>query len=144
VESGFDTSSQRVPLFTLPHQEVGGEIVNYPLSSPSSSKSPSGQQQAKKTLAATLVESAQKQSVALVHKDIAKLAKRFMPLFKVSLYPHKPPHAAVANRVLFTDAEDELLALGIMEYNSDWKAIKQRFLPSKGEHQVIITGFLQN
>jgi hypothetical protein len=138
VESGFDTSSQRVPLFTLPHQEVGGEIVNYPLSSPSSSKSPSGQQQAKKTLAATLVESAQKQSVALVHKDIAKLAKRFMPLFKVSLYPHKPPHAAVANRVLFTDAEDELLALGIMEYNSDWKAIKQRFLPSKGEHQIYV------
>ncbi|KAG7587641.1 hypothetical protein ISN44_As07g000220 [Arabidopsis suecica] len=138
VESGFDTSSQRLPLFTLAHQEVGGEIVNNPLSSPSSSKSPSGQQQSKKTLAATLVESAQKQSVALVHKDIAKLAKRFLPLFKVSLYPHKPPHAAVANRVLFTDAEDELLALGIMEYNSDWKAIKQRFLPCKGEHQIYV------
>ncbi|XP_010473726.1 PREDICTED: uncharacterized protein LOC104753129 [Camelina sativa] len=138
VESGFDASSQRVPLFTLPHQEVGGEIVNYPLSSPSSSKSPSGRQQSKKTLAATLVESAQKQSVALVHKDIAKLAKRFLPFFRVSLYPHKPPHVAVANRVLFTDAEDELLALGIMEYNSDWKTIKQRFLPCKGEHQIYV------
>ncbi|EOA33552.1 hypothetical protein CARUB_v10019671mg [Capsella rubella] len=138
VESGFDPSSQRVPLFTLPHQEVGGEIINNPRLSPISSKSPSGQQQSKKTLAATLVESAQKQSVALVHKDIAKLAKRFLPLFKVSLYPHKPPHAAVANRVLFTDAEDELLALGIMEYNSDWKTIKQRFLPCKGEHQIYV------
>lgn len=109
MESGFDASYQRVPLFTLPYQEVGCEIVNNPLSSHSSSKSPSGQQQSKKTLAATLVESAQKQSVALVHKDIAKLAKRFLPLFKVSLYPHKPPHAAVANRVLFTDAEDEFV-----------------------------------
>lgn len=37
--------------------------------------------------------------------------------------------------------ECRLLALGILEYNSDWKAIKQRFLPCKGEHQVIITDF---
>ncbi|KAL1189519.1 hypothetical protein V5N11_019150 [Cardamine amara subsp. amara] len=138
VESSFDASSQRVPLFSLPHQEVGGEIINNSLSPPSSSKSRSRQQQSKKTLAATLVESAQKQSVALVHKDIAKLAKRFLPLFKVSLFPHKPPISAVASRVLFTDAEDELLALGIMEYNSDWKAIKQRFLPCKGEHQIYV------
>uniref|UniRef100_A0A1J3HTE4 GON-4-like protein n=1 Tax=Noccaea caerulescens TaxID=107243 RepID=A0A1J3HTE4_NOCCA len=138
VESGFDASSQRVPLFPLPHQEVGREIVNNPPSAPSTSKSPSDQQQPKKTLAATLVESAKKESVALVHKDIAKLAKRFLPLFKVSLFPHKPPAAAVSSRFLFTDAEDELLALGIIEYNSDWKAIKQRFLPCKGEHQIYI------
>ncbi|CAH2048378.1 unnamed protein product [Thlaspi arvense] len=138
VESGFDASSQRVPLFPLPRQEAGGEIVNNPPSTPSISKSPSDQQQSKKTLAATLVESAKKQSVALVHKDIANLAKRFLPLFKVSLFPHKPPAAAVSNRFLFTDAEDELLALGIMEYNSDWKAIKQRFLPCKAENQIYI------
>ncbi|CAA7031939.1 unnamed protein product [Microthlaspi erraticum] len=126
VESGFDASSLRVPLFPLPP------------SAPSTSKSPSDQQQPRKTLAATLVESAKKQSVALVHKDIAKLAKRFLPLFKASLFPHKPPAAAVSSRFLFTDAEDELLALGILEYNSDWKAIKQRFLPCKGEHQIYI------
>lgn len=29
-----------------------------------------------------------------------------------------------------------LLALGLMEYNTDWKAIQQRFLPCKSEHQV--------
>lgn len=103
MESGFDASSQRVPLFPLPHQDAGREIVN----TPSTSKSPSDPQQPKKTLAATLVESAKKESVALVHKDIAKLAKRFLPFFKVSLFPHKPPAAAVSSRFLFTDAEDE-------------------------------------
>ncbi|VVA93482.1 unnamed protein product [Arabis nemorensis] len=138
LESSYDALSQRVPLFPLPHQEVGGEIVNNPRSASSTIKSPSDQQQSKKTLAATLVESAKKQSVALVHKDIAKLAKRFLPFFKVSLFPHKPPAAAVINRFLFTDSEDELLALGIMEYNTDWKAIKQRFLPCKGEHQIYV------
>lgn len=30
-----------------------------------------------------------------------------------------------------------LLALGLMEYNTDWKAIQQRFLPCKSKHQVI-------
>ncbi|CAN8245579.1 unnamed protein product [Cochlearia groenlandica] len=130
VESGFDALSQRVPLFPLPQQEVSSAL--------STSKSPSDQRQAKKRVAATLVESAKNQSVALVHKNIAKLAKRFLPLFKVSLYPYKPPAAAISNRILFTEGEDELLALGIMEYNSDWKAIKQRFLPCKGEHQIYV------
>ncbi|KAL0794051.1 hypothetical protein Bca101_065428 [Brassica carinata] len=130
VESGFDALSQRVPLFPLPPHHISNP-PSAPMSSPH-------QQQSKKTLAGALVESAKKQSVALVHKDIAMLAKTFLPLFKVSLYPHKPPVAAVSNRFLFTDAEDELLALGIMEYNSDWKAIKQRFLPCKGEHQAVL------
>ncbi|CAH8336056.1 unnamed protein product [Eruca vesicaria subsp. sativa] len=133
VESGFDALPQRVPLFTLPLQHINNPPSAAPMSSPSHQ-----QQQSKKTLAGALVESAKKQSVALVHKDIAVLAKRFLPLFKVSLFPHKPPVAAVSNRFLFTDAEDELLALGIMEYNSDWKAIKQRFLPCKGEHQIYV------
>ncbi|PKU72431.1 hypothetical protein MA16_Dca017920 [Dendrobium catenatum] len=66
----------------------------------------SGQQQPKKSLAATLVESTMKQSVALVPADIAKLAQRFLHLFNAALFPHKPPTPAVANRVLFTDAED--------------------------------------
>lgn len=61
----------------------------------------------KKTMAAVLVEKAKKQAAAPVPKEIAKLAQRFFPLFNPALYPHKPPPAAVANRVLFTDAEDE-------------------------------------
>jgi len=27
--------------------------------------------------------------------------------------------------------------MGMMEYNNDWKAIQQRFLPCKSEHQVL-------
>jgi hypothetical protein len=65
-----------------------------------------GQVQQKKSLAATLIETAQKGTVALVPSDIARLAQRFFPLFNFSLFPHKPPPAAMANRVLFTDAED--------------------------------------
>ncbi|KAF3967768.1 hypothetical protein CMV_008270 [Castanea mollissima] len=67
--------------------------------------------------------STKKKSVALVPKEIVKLAQRFISFFNPSLFPHKPPSAAVVNRALFTDAEDELLALGLMEYNTDWKAI---------------------
>ncbi|XP_057528474.1 uncharacterized protein LOC130807322 isoform X2 [Amaranthus tricolor] len=92
----------------------------------------------KKTLAATLVENTKKQSVASVPLEIAKLAQAFCSLFNPALFPHKPPSSAVANRVLFTDAEDVLLAMGIMEYNNDWKAIRQRFLPCKLEHQIFV------
>lgn len=70
-----------------------------------SSLSPS-QLPTKKSLAATLVENTKKQTVALVPMDITKLAQRFYPLFNLALFPHKPPVPAVANRVLFTDAED--------------------------------------
>ena len=84
--------------------------------------SSSSHQPPKKTLAAALVESTKKQSVALVHKEIVKLAQKFFPLFNSALFPHKPPPTPVANRVLFTDSDDELLAMGLMEYNSDWKA----------------------
>lgn len=72
----------------------------------SSSPDTSGKSQQKKTLAATLVENTKKESVALVPSDIARLAERFFPLFNSSLFPHKPPPTAMANRVLFTDAED--------------------------------------
>ncbi|KAL2944160.1 Myb-like protein O [Bienertia sinuspersici] len=91
----------------------------------------------KKTWAATLVESTKKQSVALVPPQIAKLAQPFISLFNPALFPHKPPPLAVANRVLFMDSEDVLLAMGMMEYNNDWKAIQQRFLPCKSEHQGL-------
>nr|ACM45448.1 DUO pollen 3-like protein [Physcomitrium patens] len=92
----------------------------------------------KKTMAAALVESAKKQTLAMVPKDIAVAMERFCPLFNKSLFPHKAPPAAVANRLLFTDAEDELLAMGLMTYNNDWKAIQERFLPSKSMHQIFV------
>ncbi|KAF5194152.1 Homeodomain-like superfamily protein [Thalictrum thalictroides] len=31
-----------------------------------------------------------------------------------------------------------LLAMGLMEYNTDWKAIQQRFLPCKSKHQIFV------
>lgn len=61
----------------------------------------------KRTKAAALVESSKKQSIALVLKDIAVAMERFSPLFNKTLLPHRPPSATAANRLLFTDAEDE-------------------------------------
>ncbi|XP_057843306.2 uncharacterized protein LOC131052732 isoform X1 [Cryptomeria japonica] len=92
----------------------------------------------KKTMAAVMVENTKRQSVALVSKNIVNVVQRFFPLFNTALFPHKPPPAATANRVLFTDAEDELLAMGLMTYNNDWKAIKERFLPSKSANQIFV------
>jgi hypothetical protein len=80
--------------------------------------------------------SKKKQSVALVPKGISKSVRRFLPLFNKGLFPNKAPPATTANRMLFTDAEDELLAMGMITYNTDWLAIQQRFLPSKSVHQV--------
>ncbi|KAK1306714.1 hypothetical protein QJS10_CPA10g01129 [Acorus calamus] len=94
--------------------------------------------QRKKSLAAEILERSKKQSIAFVPKDIAKLAEKFFPLFNVALFPHKPPPAPVANRVLFTDSEDGLLAMGLMEYNNDWELIQQRFLPCKTKHQIFV------
>ncbi|KAL3824967.1 hypothetical protein ACJIZ3_020996 [Penstemon smallii] len=142
VELGFETHFEKEPLFPLRNSPCSaepdgqGERETCPQDScgmPSSSSSKS-----KKTMAATLIEKAKKQSVALVPKEIAKLAQRFWPLFNPALYPRKPPPPALARRVLFTDTEDELLALGLMEYNTDWKAIQQRFLPCKSRHQIFV------
>ncbi|XP_020572142.1 uncharacterized protein LOC110018977 [Phalaenopsis equestris] len=135
--------SSKEPLFSLPmavsldnadSNFVGGSVTA-PLTV--SCQLQSVQQQPKKSLAATLVESTMKQSVALV-PAIAKLAQRFLHLFNAALFPHKPPTPAVANRVLFTDAEDGLLAMGIMEHNNDWFAIQQHFLPCKSTHQIFV------
>lgn len=108
--------SSKEPLFSLPMPAsldnagsnfIGGSMKMLTTISPnSSSPLQVGQQQPKKSLAATLVESTMKQSIALVPADIAKLAQRFLHLFNSTLFPHKPPTPAVANRVLFTDAED--------------------------------------
>ncbi|KAK8501949.1 hypothetical protein V6N13_023273 [Hibiscus sabdariffa] len=143
LESSCTTQYEKAPLFPLPCSPSTTEANNEaPRSSallagcmaPSSASQPP----AKKTLAATIVEKTKTQSVAFVPKEIAKLAQRFFSLFNPTLFPHKPPPVAVANRVLFTDAEDELLALGLMDYNTDWKAIQQRFLPCKSKHQIFV------
>lgn len=106
METSFDTRAEKEPLFPLPDSRL------YDVSGTSSSASnvvPSSpsQQTPKKSLAATIVESTKKQSVALVPRAISKLAQRFFPLFNPALFPHKPPTGTIANRVLFTDAEDE-------------------------------------
>ncbi|XP_039050134.1 LOW QUALITY PROTEIN: uncharacterized protein LOC120191225 [Hibiscus syriacus] len=143
LENGCTTQYEKAPLFPLPCSPSMTEANNEASRSsalPPGCIAPSSacQPPAKKTLAATLVEKTKMQSVAFVPKEIAKLAQRFFPLFNPALFPHKPPPVAVANRVLFTDAEDELLALGLMEYNTDWKAIQQRFLPCKSKHQIFV------
>lgn len=132
---------ERQPLFALPicpSSEVDGNVSNGDDPSLNTSAVSPNHKVPKKTLAATLVESTKKQSVALVSPQIAKLAQPFYSLFNPELFPYKPPSSAVANRVLFTDAEDVLLAMGIMEYNNDWKSIQQRFLPCKSEHQIFV------
>ncbi|KAK8618292.1 hypothetical protein V6N13_132287 [Hibiscus sabdariffa] len=143
LESSCTTQYEKAPLFPLPCSSSMTEANN---EAPRSSAlldgcmapSLASQLPAKKTLAATLVEKTKTQSVAFVPKEIAKLVQRFFSLFNPALFPHKPPPVAVANRVLFTDAEDELLALGLMDYNTDWKAIQQRFLPCKSKHQIFV------
>ncbi|KAG0558050.1 hypothetical protein M758_10G001000 [Ceratodon purpureus] len=92
----------------------------------------------KRTKAAALVESSKKQTIVLVPKGIAAAMERFAPLFNKRLLPHIAPPASAVNRLLFTDAEDELLAMGLMIYNNDWKAIRERFLPSKSTHQIFV------
>lgn len=107
VESSSDSPFAREPLFPLPCPPSYPEANSGRLPTASAIQPMPSQQPPKKTLAAALVESTKRQSVAVVPKDIAKLAERFFPLFNPSLFPHKPPPAAVVNRVLFTDAEDE-------------------------------------
>lgn len=144
LDLGFDSRFEKEPLFPLSNSPISaetdgqGDIRSNPLNSSGMHSSSSSKKMPKKTMAATLVEKAKKQSVALAPKEIAKLAHRFFPLFNPDLYPHKPPPVPIANRVLFTDAEDELLALGLMEYNTNWKAIQQRFLPCKSKHQIFV------
>lgn len=112
VETSCDTRIEKEPLFPISDIPIASQSNSEILSTGShsainkASSSPS-EQPPKKRLAVTLVESTKKQSVALVPKEIAKLAQRFFTLFNHALFPHKPTLAAVANRVFFTDSEDE-------------------------------------
>ncbi|GAB2242479.1 hypothetical protein Droror1_Dr00019254 [Drosera rotundifolia] len=145
LEATTSMDLEKEPLFPLPvytsFLEASGEagtVVRTSAESTLQASSPSPQRPSKKTLAATLVENTKKECVALVPKPIARLALRFYPLLNPTLFPHKPPPSPVANRLLFTDVEDELLAMGMMEYNTDWKLIQQRFLPCKTKHQIFV------
>lgn len=137
VESSSNALFEKEPLFPFPSFPSVAE-TNSEVSRTSSLSSVPRQSPFKKTLAATLVEKTKQQPLALVPKKIANLALIFFPLFNPAFFPHKPPPLTVASRILFTDSEDELLALGMMEYNSDWKAIQKRFLPSKSKHQIFV------
>uniref|UniRef100_A0A0A9D3M1 Myb-like domain-containing protein n=1 Tax=Arundo donax TaxID=35708 RepID=A0A0A9D3M1_ARUDO len=142
VDGTADRNRRKEPLFPSPVinscEDANNVSQDRSNSAPTASSVASGQLQQKKSLAATLIENAKKDTIALVPSDIARLAQRFFPLFNFSLFPHKPPPAAMANRVLFTDAEDGLLALGLQEYNNDWGAIQKRFLPCKSQHQIFV------
>lgn len=110
-ETISDICLEKEPLFPLLNfplrDQANCEVVSGVGSSAANGSPCSPSQPPKKSLAAAIVESTKKQSVALVPREIANLAQRFYPLFNPALYPHKPPPAAVTNRVLFTDAEDE-------------------------------------
>lgn len=110
-ETISDNYSEREPLFPLPNvplcAQANCEVASGMGSSAVNVVPSSHSQPPKKSLATTIVESTKKGSVALVPREIANLAQRFFPLFNPALFPHKPPPAAVRNRVLFTDAEDE-------------------------------------
>ncbi|CAD6337361.1 unnamed protein product [Miscanthus lutarioriparius] len=142
VDGTADKTRRKEPLFPSPLinscKEVNNVSQDRSNSVPTASSPSSGQLQQKKSLAATLLERTKRGTVALVPADIARLAQRFFSLFNFALCPHKPPPSPMANRVFFTDAEDRLLALGILEYNNDWEAIQKRFLPCKSKHQIFV------
>ncbi|KAL5708580.1 hypothetical protein ACHQM5_019362 [Ranunculus cassubicifolius] len=143
VEGLYFSRFEKAPLFPIPNTPISPETNNEALrsatfQSPTLPSSLNVDQSPKKSLAAALIESTKKQSIAFVPKEIVTLAQRFYAFFNSALYPHKPPPIPVAKRVCFTDSEDKLLAMGIMEYNTDWDAIKQRFLPCKSKHQIFV------
>ena len=118
VDGTADKNRRKEPLFPSPViycQEASNISQDRSNSAPTASSVSSGQLQQKKSLAATLLENTKKDTVALVPADIAILAQRFFSLFNFALFPNKPPTAAMANRVLFTDAEDRC-ALHLLQH----------------------------
>ncbi|KAL9998939.1 putative transcription factor MYB-HB-like family [Helianthus debilis subsp. tardiflorus] len=134
LEATYDAMVERECLFPFNGVHSSAGVYSDPTTVSDNASDP----KSKKTIAAALVERSKNQSIALVPKDVAKLALRFFPLFNPALFPHKPPPSSVANRVLFTDAEDGLLARGLMRYNTDWKEIQKNFLPCKTPHQIFV------
>ncbi|CAK9860777.1 unnamed protein product [Sphagnum jensenii] len=144
VESGaYHAQCEREPMFSVQAYadqgmtKVTGQLHQLQLH-PQAGMNSFPKPTVKKTMAAALVENTKKQSIAFVPKDVAKATHRFLPLFNKALFPHKAPPASTANRLLFTDAEDELLAMGLMTFNTDWKAVQHRYLPTKSMHQIFV------
>jgi hypothetical protein len=116
VDGTADKNRKKEPLFPSPVVNNCKEASNISQDrSNNVATASSGQLQQKKSLAATLLENNKKDTVALVPADIARLAQRFFSLFNFALFPRKPPPAAMANRVLFTDAEDRF-ALHLLQH----------------------------
>uniref|UniRef100_A0A7N0UD07 Uncharacterized protein n=1 Tax=Kalanchoe fedtschenkoi TaxID=63787 RepID=A0A7N0UD07_KALFE len=136
-DSQFERESM-FPSFLDPTQGCADPTAARASSCSDNPSSLSSRQLPKKTFAAELIENSKKQPIAPVPRVICKLIQRFYAVFNPALYPRRPPPVVIANRVLFTSTEDVLLALGMMEYNTDWKAIQQRFLPCKSKHQIFI------
>ena len=63
--------------------------------------------QPKRTMAGALVQDTKLNGIALVPQEISMIVSRFLPLFNPEMFPHKPPPAALAKRLLFSEAEDE-------------------------------------
>eukprot|EP00250_Pteridium_aquilinum_P011431 c20064_g1_i1 orf=205-3705(+) len=120
ISDGMDYAQQ--PLFPVPAIQV----------------SPAQPCQRKKTMAGTLVEDTKLNGIVLVPSEISVAVSRFAAVFCPNLFPYKPPPAALARRLLFSEAEDELLAMGLMRYNTNWDQIQRHFLPSKTTHQIFI------
>jgi hypothetical protein len=113
VESGaYHAQCEREPMFSVQAYadqgmtKVTGQLHQLQLH-PQAGMNSFPKPTVKKTMAAALVENTKKQSIAFVPKDVAKATHRFLPLFNKALFPHKAPPASTANRLLFTDAEDE-------------------------------------
>lgn len=139
IEGPYVDRIEKASLFPNPSSPISPDANDESLKS-ASPNGPSAvpHQKSKKSLAAVLLENTMKESIAFVPKEIVALAQRFYAFFNEALYPHKPPPPPVANRVCFTDSEDRLLAMGMMEYNTDWGKIQQRYLPCKSKHQIFV------
>eukprot|EP00850_Spirogloea_muscicola_P023576 SM000369S13622 [mRNA] locus=s369:74256:79440:+ [translate_table: standard] len=128
----FVSEVARLPLFKLPGGGGCSNGVPVEQSPGRSSKQPPGSQQP------WWVRPWDQFSVALVRESVAGAVACFQELFNVGLYPrHQTSSLGGNGHLLFTEAEDRLLALGMEVYNSDWSAVQRRFLPPKTVNQIF-------
>eukprot|EP00850_Spirogloea_muscicola_P013023 SM000086S23075 [mRNA] locus=s86:523702:529279:- [translate_table: standard] len=128
----FVSEVARLPLFKLPGGEGCSSGAPVEQSPGRSSRQPPGPQQP------WWVRPWDQFGVALVRESVAGAVACFQELFNVGLYPrHQTSSLGGNGHLLFTEAEDRLLALGMEVYNSDWSAIQRRFLPPKTVNQIF-------
>eukprot|EP00850_Spirogloea_muscicola_P023823 SM000391S15188 [mRNA] locus=s391:2:5150:- [translate_table: standard] len=128
----FVSEVARLPLFKLPGGEGCSSGASVEQSPGRSTRQPPGSQQP------WWVRPWDQFGVALVRESVAGAVACFQELFNVGLYPrHQTSSLGGNGHLLFTEAEDRLLALGMEVYNSDWSAIQRRFLPPKTVNQIF-------